>query len=418
MKQKLLSLAVSIVACFLSAELLSLGWYFAGNGGLFYTSDRPQLSTGAEEAETGELANLRFHPYFGFFSYPELGNNHNFYFSGDYPYARRHDNEYIVGVFGGSVAVNFVFEGNDLEGKTRLIEDLKQHPFFRDKEITILPFCVGGYKQPQQLLVLNYYLAIGQELDMVINIDGFNEVALSNANNERGIDIAMPNEAAILPMINLVDQKTLTSDKLQSLARIDRYKQRLHSVTERMQEADLASTYFVLKQFYKILYSSYTHELTTFQQLEDNPSSESLIFVYTAEPLDDSILFDRIAEQWANCSVLMSQLLRSRGIPYFHFLQPNQYYSEKVFSDEEVEIALNENPHVYTTGVRKGYPALIGKSEFLEQNGVNFFSAVPIFDTELRTLYIDDCCHFNQLGNEILADFIASSILESEDLGD
>lgn len=415
MKQKLAGLCVSIIVFLFSAELLSLGWYSLGNGGLFYTNDRPQLLAEAKEAETETLANLRFHPYFGFFSYPELGNNHNFYFPQDYPYARKNENEFIIAVFGGSVAVNFVYEGNDLEGKTRLIENLKQHPFFEDKEITILPFCVGGYKQPQQLLVLNYYLAIGQELDMVINIDGFNEVALSNANNQRGIDIAMPNEAAVLPMINLIDQRTLTSAKLTSLAKIDRYKRRLRQVTQRMEEANLASTYFVLKQFYKILYSGYTRELVAFEQLGDNPSNQSLIFIYTMEPLDDSTLFDRIAMQWANCSILMSQILKSRGIPYFHFLQPNQYYSEKPFSDEEIRIALNENLHAYSTGASKGYPALIAKSELLEQNGVSFYNAAHIFDAESRTLYIDDCCHFNRLGNELLADFIASSILESEE---
>jgi hypothetical protein len=43
---------------------------------------------------------------------------------------------------------------------------------------------------------------------------------------------------------------------------------------------------------------------------------------------------------------------------------------------------------------------------------VTFHSAVDIFDQETGTLYIDDCCHFNQRGNEILADFIADAILK------
>lgn len=426
-RQRITSLAVrvavSIVIFFFSAELLSLGWYFLSHDGLFYTSDRSQFPIKAEEVETregevetGELANLRFHPYFGFSGYPELGNNHNFYFAGDYPYVRNNENEYIIGVFGGSVAVNFVYEGNDyLEGRTRFIENLKQHPFFEDKQIIILPFCVGGYKQPQQLLVLSYYLALGQELDMVIDIDGFNEVALSNLNNEHGIDFAMPNAAAMLPMINLIDQTTLTSEKLESLAKIGRYRARLSSIAQKTKETKLASAYFLLEQFHKILYSRYTGELVAFQQLESNPSSESLIFIYTMATLEHSVLFEKIASHWANCSILMGQMLRSKGILYYHFLQPNQYYSGKVFGDEEAEIALSENSHPYRTGVREGYPALISKSGFLRQHGVNFYSAVSIFDDEPGMIYVDNCCHFNQHGNELLADFIASSILESED---
>ena len=57
-----------------------------------------------------------------------------------------------------------------------------------------MPLCLSheGYKQPQQLLVPTYFLSIGQVFDLVVNIDGFNEVALSSVNHQRGLDISMP----------------------------------------------------------------------------------------------------------------------------------------------------------------------------------------------------------------------------------
>lgn len=46
---------------------------------------------------------------------------------------------------------------------------------------------------------------------------------------------------------------------------------------------------------------------------------------------------------------------------------------------------------------------------------MNFYNGIPIFDNESEMVYIDNCCHYNQLGNTILADFIVVSILESEE---
>lgn len=423
-RQRIIGLAISVITLFVSTELFSLSWYFLRYGDLFYTSDNPQPSI--EEVETRQLPDERteargltadrLHPFFGFFDYPEFGNNHKFFSPNDYPYVKNSENEYIIAIFGGSVAGNFSVIEDELEGAPRLIENLKRHPFFEDKEIVILPYCMGGYKQPQQLLILNYYLTVGQEFDMVINIDGFNEVALSLLNNEQGIDIAMPSSGHMLPMINLIDSTTLTSEKLESLARINRYKARMGRMAQRMEDADLASAYFTLEQLYRISYGGYTNELLTFQQLESKPVGDSLIYLYPMEPMEGPVLFESIALEWANASILMDQVLKSRGIPYYHFLQPNQYFSSKTFGDEEASVAFNENPaYSYRIGAENGYPALIDKSEFLRHYGVSFYSAVGIFDEEPGALYIDDCCHFNRFGNELLADFIASSILEAGD---
>jgi hypothetical protein len=95
---------------------------------------------------------------------------------------------------------------------------------------------------------------------------------------------------------------------------------------------------------------------------------------------------------------------------YFHFLQPNQYYSNKIFTPEEQKIAL-DHQGPYSFLAKKGYPALRQAIEALRKNNVNAYSAVEIFDKIKETVYIDNCCHFNRLGNQLLADFIAESIL-------
>ena len=84
-----------------------------------------------------------------------------------------------------------------------------------------------GYKQPQQALVLAYFLSIGQPFDLVINIDGLNEVALSPLNNQQNLDISMPSASHFIPLINLIDKGSLTPQRLESLAAIARYKSRV-----------------------------------------------------------------------------------------------------------------------------------------------------------------------------------------------
>jgi hypothetical protein len=410
MKKTIVGVIASVVIFAVFIELLSLAWYFAstwysnGRGELFYTSDRPHFSVEGD-GDQGLITLARFHPFFGWVNRSASTNNHGFFSPIDYPYTRSSENEYIIGVFGGSVAGEFY-----QFGKERLVEHLRRHPSWAGREITVLNFSMAGYKQPQQLLLLNYYLVTGQAFDLVINIDGFNEVALSNLNSRQGIDIAMPSMHHIGPMIGVVDGTTLTGEQIESLFKIQRYRARANRIGQLMDRANVASTYFVLKQLYKIAFNRYALEKVAFQQLESNAFDESMIRIYSQGQVADSTLFESIASQWVTSSTMMHRLLAGKQIPYVHVLQPNQYHSKKTFEPREAAIALTEG-HKYRAGVEKGYPFLIDKFEVLWQNGVRFYSALEIFDDELGAIYKDDCCHYNQRGIEILADFVAEAIM-------
>src|SRR5207248_2575092 len=53
----------------------------------------------------------------------------------------------------------------------------KRSPQFSGKEIEFVSLSIGSFKQPQQLMAFNYALAMGAEFDVVVNLDGLNEVA-------------------------------------------------------------------------------------------------------------------------------------------------------------------------------------------------------------------------------------------------
>ena len=90
------------------------------------------------------------------------------------------------------------------------------------------------------------------------------------------------------------------------------------------------------------------------------------------------------------------------GKPSIFFVQPNQYLNgSKPLSPEEKAVAF-EPGAASTFGpsmerVRDAVPEL-------RANGVRIFDLTGIFADVKETLYIDDCCHLNQRGNELLAE--------------
>lgn len=82
--------------------------------------------------------------------------------------------EVVIGIFGGSVAFWFSVKGVDA-----MLQELGALPELRGKRLVVVRTALGAFKQPQQLMTLNYLLALGGHFDIVVNLDGFNEIALA-----------------------------------------------------------------------------------------------------------------------------------------------------------------------------------------------------------------------------------------------
>ncbi|MFP6770084.1 MAG: hypothetical protein VB859_18050, partial [Planctomycetaceae bacterium] len=96
-----------------------------------------------------------------------------------------------------------------------------------------------------------------------------------------------------------------------------------------------------------------------------------------------------------------------------HVLQPNQYVADsKPLTAEEREIAI-EPKHKYRPGVIHGYPRLVSAGRQLAAEGVDFLDLTMLFSKTRQPIYIDDCCHYNQQGNDMVADSIADRILQA-----
>jgi len=159
----------------------------------------------------------------------------------------------------------------------------------------------------------------------------------------------------------------------------------------------------VLRHYHAFVQRRYERELVNFDTLPSNPPANSVIHVTPkVKARSGDEVFADIAANWQAASLAMNQLLAPRNVPYVHVLQPNQYYSTRVFPDDEKRIAFND-ASPFKAGAQRGYPQL---EKQLEPGALN---AVRIFDRERSPVYIDDCCHYTLVGYEHLADFAASA---------
>jgi hypothetical protein len=425
-KNILILIAVNLALTFIFLEAFSLAFYFIQQKHFFYTRTKAKEQVVEDIERLGirvdESIVERLHPFFGYVLKPGAFTNeklklkvnkHGFFSLYEYPFVKTNKKQFIIGVLGGSVANNFTVD----EYRNQILsKKLQIYPEFADREIVVLNFGNGGYKQPQQLLILNYFLALGQELDLVINIDGFNEVALSNLNNKAEVEIGMPSVQHLLPLTGLANNN-LPPEAMSSIVEINETKKQLKAGIDKLQACQLALCHAVTSLQVQQLVNNYQQAVVKYdsqvKQSNLDKANSSIVYIPKADSVfEEAAAFDKMASMWYQSSLGMNQILSSRKIKYFHFIQPNQYYpTKRAFTAREKEIAIDKKSP-YIEGVKKGYPMLLSKVDDLQKARVNVFNAVNILDNTKETVYKDACCHYNSVGQEVLANYVSSSIIK------
>jgi len=354
------------------------------------------------------------HPYLGYVFDPEKSpmnvSNYGFFAFPHKmdPIVPKSEGTVVVGLFGGSVAME-----TDRLAQDVLINAFKNsYPPFKSKKIILLSFALGGYKQPQQLMALNYMLALGGHFDIVINLDGFNEAALPLADNvPRKVNPFFPHDwyfrTAVFSHPRLLahlESLILINQARVWWARIARKLAFYRSVT-------LTCLWRIGDQLLIQCWASGSSSMTDYKNLR------SVSLMTTGPPFhypDDIALLKDCAELWTRCSLQMYNLCRGNGIRYYHFLQPNQYdEGSKPMGEEERKVAIVPG-HPYQKGIVIGYPYLRKCGKKLRAAGVPFYDLSRMFDHNTEELYNDSCCHLNDKGMRLIGLKIAETI--SQDL--
>ena len=94
----------------------------------------------------------------------------------------------------------------------------------------VLNFAAGSVKQPQQLFYLNYFHGLGQKLDLVIDIDSFNDVPGAVANWYHGFPPAMPESRLVKSFGAVASMPRPNTVILQYFSRLTRAVSWLHEM--------------------------------------------------------------------------------------------------------------------------------------------------------------------------------------------
>ncbi len=322
----------------------------------------------------------------------------------DLPFIKSTDKNVIVGVLGGSFAHGVSTTSNILEGA------LSKVPHFKGKEIILIHMAVGGYKQPQQLMKFNYYLSLGAEFDVIINIDGFNEIAIPGTENlPKGVHPLYPRS-----WYYFIDG-ALNEDMLSI------YGSRAHAKKQQNQYASFFSSpllrysisaNLLWKLANRNAVSKMSHADVALIKYRESDSNKRR---YVATGPDYTVTssesyFQDMAEVWARTSKLLYSQCVGLGIEYYHFLQPNQHVKEsKPMSEHEKKIAFSARS-LYGKEATAGYPYLIERGKGLQTEGIPYYDLTMLFSETSKELYIDNCCHLNMPGYAIVARKIAKTI--------
>lgn len=319
----------------------------------------------------------------------------------------------VMGVFGGSAAAYFAEAG----APQRLFAHLQSLERFRGKELVVLCTAQGGLKQPQSLMTLSYLLSLGARLDVLILLDGFNEVTLPFAENQaRGVFPFFPAGWAFrLPDAGLGGARRAL---LQDVTYLERRRAeragRLLGSPLRHSRAALTGWLIADRRAASHIVD---RKLALLEVRDDELGYEARGPRWPAG--DREALMRDLVATWRESSRQMAALARTYDFSFYHFLQPNQYVVGSKPMGSEERAAARSPGHPYGRFVPLGYSMLREAGAELQQAGVSFHDLTMAFAEVTEPLYIDDCCHVNPHGNEILADAMADAILAEEtDLAD
>lgn len=307
-----------------------------------------------------------------------------------------------IAILGGSLAENFA--GG--EGGKALAAALGRSGRFSGTDVEIANLALAGYKQPQQLMALAYVIARGALFDAVVEIDGFNEIVLPQAENvPKGV-------APDFPRSWYFRAGALDHDVRIAIGELSYLRERRRWWAQTFLDPPLS--WSILGNLVWRRYDGRIQvELTAVERRLMAARNRPISFVKSGPfhpPGSDAALMDEMVRLWAQCSREMHALCVAQGTPYHHFLQPNQYVpGSKPMGPSEIDLAVRRGS-LWERQVLAGYPLLQRSGAELARDGIAFHDATAVFASTPEPVYSDDCCHIDEHGSTLLAKAITAAI--------
>ena len=382
-RKKALYYGLMLFLSLLALEGMARLAYYAAYG-QGYSGGRLEMAADTAPPARATRSWLIRHPFYG---YTRNLTDHNLNAT---PPRQRREDTVVIGLVGGSVARD-----------VRPFLERALHRYFaanaRPRRPVVRGLATEGAKQPQQTLIVADALLRGGEFDLIINLDGRNEIAETAGQNFAN---------GLFPFFPFLWNKRvgLTARELLLAGRIGVLR------GEQGRLAAAGSSSLLSRSAVFGLVNRYRQERAAAEIIRRNRELAATAAAYNLErygPRDwreeELALLPAAARVWYRGSVALARLAELDGADYYHFLQPNQYVpGAKPLSPEELQSAYKPVGY-FGDIIAQGYPLLRAFSRDLQRQGVNYFDLTGIFAAHPETLYRDPCCHLNDRGNELLA---------------
>ncbi len=331
------------------------------------------------------------HPYFGF-SYKEYLPS-DMYFANSEPLFSKKPNftdkdSIKILILGGSVAEdlsdndesedNFVKKNVFFDSKDIFEKVLNNK--FKVKRFKVYNASIGGGKQPQQLFKLYYLYFLGEKFDIVINLDGFNEIALSLSEN-----IPLKNYLSYPRNYSRIIETFSTDFKCIKKSNENILSYNILPIVELYKLYNIRKCHFNISGKPKVHESKFS-SVTNFSEQDEDKNINDILRI------------------WATSSEQIEAFSKLMKFDYIHILQPSHYVknSKKLSKKEKNDFLAYKK---YGDPISKYY-------HLLSLNDVKIKNKLDlrfIFKNNEKTLYRDYCCHLNNHGMFIISNYIANN---------
>lgn len=376
-----------------------------------YIQNLPLIDTQIERASIFWNNNkLQLHPYFGFTNVPKSQskiNNLGFFTrKGEiYPY-RSDKDEFVVGIFGGSVALQMFYYMTFFDYFNRyLLPLLKKKGYNR---ITTLNFAGGGGKHPQSLFILQYFI---DNIDMAIFIEGFNEVSQFYTSE---YVVGYPPDFPSWRVWGALAKKKYNPYMIQIIARLEMNKSKQEKITHNITSSIIGRSMFI-HLLWKAYINSLKSEENQLRQKLLKENKESLkyenLFPEDFKYEDRVNFFFKKYENYIYMAHIIGQEYR---VPCFFVIQPNQHFTgSKPLSKEELKKYISK---IYGKVVKRLYPPLIKMYNRLSKRKLGSIDLSMVFSETHEITYKDACCHLNKFGGKVFGKAIMEEIIKRKNL--
>jgi hypothetical protein len=357
-----------------------------------------------ESAKSAGGLAISLHPYDGF-QLEELWKRADT--SESYFQSQAGRENFDILLTGGSVAAGF-----HAWASTALIPLLAADPRLSGRTIIVHKRACPALKQPQLATDLEWAFSLGIQPDVVLLLDGFNELAVSAGNAEKNVHPLFP---AWFQAQTSMKGPLSNPAELEVVADIFEVRRSAEQLAETAQRRGLMRS-AVLGGFVEREFASLSRRsgvlLARLEKLTAQRSEERPLFVrgppFVNEP--ENVLHLSV-QAWVEGARSMEAACRARSIPFVHVLQPAaRDIGSKPLTENEDRLSLW--PTVWKAAIETGYPHLREAGAQLAREGYSFHDASRVFADHREEIYLDSC-HMEGVGNTILGQFIARAVLDS-----